>query len=72
MHYIIQILSAILIGTALGAILSPRTSVLLIGSLAAIALGLVAIFTASWIFLAIGVVLFLAVQAMQRASRQAH
>ncbi|MFA5488658.1 MAG: hypothetical protein WC284_05490 [Candidimonas sp.] len=72
MHYIIQILSAILIGIALGAILSPRTSVLLIGSLAAIALGLVAIFTASWIFLAIGVVLFLAAQAMQRASRQAH
>ncbi|WP_442596086.1 hypothetical protein ACSBPU_04830 [Parapusillimonas sp. JC17] len=67
MHYIIQILAAILVGTAIGAILGPRNKVLFVGSAVAIALGLVAIFTASWVMLAIGTAVFLVVQGMQRA-----
>ncbi|NYT79944.1 hypothetical protein H0A70_00290 [Alcaligenaceae bacterium] len=67
MHYIIQILAAILVGTAIGAILGPRNKVLFVGSAVAIALGLVAIFTVSWVVLAIGTAVFLVVQGMQRA-----
>lgn len=66
MHYVIQVLAAILVGTSLGAILGPRNNLLLIGSLVAIALGVFAIVTASWIPLAIGTVVCLATQAMQR------
>jgi len=66
MHYVIQVLAAILIGTAFGAVLGLRNNVLLIGSLAAIALGAVTIFTISWVPLAIGTAIFLVVQGMQR------
>lgn len=66
MQYIIQILSAILVGTAIGAILGPRNKVLFIGSAAGIVLGLVAIFTANWILLAVGAAVFLVAQGMQR------
>lgn len=67
MHYIIQILAAILVGTAIGAILGPRNKVLFVGSAIAVALGLVAIFTVSWVTLVIGTAVFLVVQGMQRA-----
>jgi hypothetical protein len=65
MHYVIQILSAILIGISIGALLGQRTNVLLVGSLIALALGIAAIVTASWIILVIGVAVFLVAQAMQ-------
>jgi len=66
MHYIIQLLAAILIGTAVGAVLSQRTQALLVGSVIAILLGVVALVTASWIPLAVGVAVFLVVQGLQR------
>ncbi|MGB3289238.1 MAG: hypothetical protein WBA83_08195 [Burkholderiaceae bacterium] len=66
MHYIILLLAAILIGTAIGALLGPRNKSLLIGSLAAIVLGGITIATGSWIPLAIGTAIFLIAQAMQR------
>ncbi|RTZ47603.1 hypothetical protein EKL30_00935 [Candidimonas sp. SYP-B2681] len=68
MEYVIQVLSAILVGTAIGAVLGPRSRSLFIGSVAAIALGAVSIFTASWVMLAIGTAIFLAAQSMQRES----
>jgi len=66
MLHIIQILAVILIGTAIGALLSRRNSVLAIGSIVAIALGIATIVTGAWEILAVGVVVFLAVQFMQR------
>jgi hypothetical protein len=66
MDYVIQVLSAILVGTAIGAIIGPRTRSLFIGSVAAIALGTVALVTASWVSLAIGTAIFLAAQSLQR------
>lgn len=66
MHYVIQVLAAILVGVSIGAILGPRNNLLLIGSLIAAALGVYAIFTASWIPLAVGTVVCLATQAVQR------
>lgn len=66
MHYIIQILAAMLVGTALGALLVPRDKVLFIGSLIAIALGIASLVTGTWPPLAIGTAIFLAAQATQR------
>lgn len=66
MHYVIQVLAAILVGTAIGAILGQRNQFLLIASIIAIALGTVSIFTASWIPLAAGTAIFLLGQATQR------
>ncbi len=59
MQYVIQVLGAILIGISIGVILGPRYPTRLIGSLIAIALGVVAIFTSGWIYLAIGAAIFL-------------
>ncbi|HEY9571688.1 MAG TPA: hypothetical protein VIR76_01045 [Pusillimonas sp.] len=69
MHYIILLLAAILVGTAIGALLAPRNKSLFIGSLAAIALGVATFVTGSWISLAIGTAIFLAAQATQRDSK---
>lgn len=66
MHYIYQLLAVILIGTAIGAVLSRRNNVLLFGSLAAIVLGVVTVAAPSWLPLLVGFVVFLLVQAMQR------
>lgn len=66
MHYVIQVLAAILVGTSIGAILGPRNNILVVGSLIAIVLGGVALFTASYVLLAIGTAVFLATQATQR------
>ncbi|NYT63801.1 hypothetical protein H0A66_15895 [Alcaligenaceae bacterium] len=66
MHYIIQILAAILTGTAIGAILGQRNTFLLIGSIIAIALGVYTIATASWVPLVVGTAIFLLAQATQR------
>lgn len=59
MQYVIQVLSAILIGLSIGVILGPRYSVRLIGSVIAIALGLAAIFTTNWVYLAAATAVFL-------------
>ena len=66
MHYIIQLLAAILIGTAIGAVLSQRTKSLLVGSVIAIVLGIVSLVTANWIPLAVGAAVFLVVQGTVR------
>lgn len=66
MHYIYQLLAVILIGTAIGAVLSRRNNTLLFGSLAAIVLGAVTVATPSWMPLVVGVAIFLVVQLMQR------
>lgn len=66
MQYIYQILAAILIGLSVGALLSKRNTTLMVGSLAGIALGAVAMFFPSWLPLAIGAAVFLATQFMQR------
>jgi uncharacterized membrane protein YccC len=66
MQYIIQILCAILIGTAVGAVLGPRNKVLLIGSVGGIVMGFIAMFTANWMILVAGTAMFLVAQGMQR------
>ena len=66
MQYIIQILAAILIGVAFGALLGPRNNLLVISSIIAIALGVATFVTISWVPLAIGTAVFLVVQPMQR------
>lgn len=70
MQHVIQILAAILIGTAFGAMLSRRNQLLTISSLAAIALGILTIVMNSWIPMAIGAAVFLVAQSMQRDSPQ--
>ncbi len=69
MHYIYQILAAILIGVSIGALMGQRNSILLTGAGAAIVLGAVAMFLPSWPPLAIGAAAFIAAQALQRDSR---
>lgn len=64
MQYVIQVLSAILIGVSIGVILGPRYPVRFLGSIAAIVLALIAIFTGAWVALAAGTVVFLAVVAL--------
>ncbi|NYT25668.1 hypothetical protein H0A73_18910 [Alcaligenaceae bacterium] len=64
MQYVIQVLSAILIGLAIGVILGPRYPVRFIGSLIAIALSLIALFTTAWVYLAAGTIVFLVVLAI--------
>jgi predicted membrane protein len=66
MQHVIQILAAILIGTAFGAVLSRRNNLLLVSSLIAIALGIATMFTISWVPLAAGTVIFMIAQSMQR------
>lgn len=66
MGYIIQILGAIMIGTAVGTLFGPRNTVLLIGTLVAIALGIATIITISWLPLLIGAIVFVLAHAMQR------
>lgn len=59
MLYVIQVLSAILIGVAIGSLLGSRHTLRLGGSAIAIALALITIFTGSWVYLAIGTAIFL-------------
>lgn len=71
MQYIIQILAAILIGTSLGTILGPRSNLLFMGCLVAIALGVLTIITPSWLPLVIGTVVFLVVCVVPGSTRSA-
>ena len=66
MLYVIQVLAAILIGTAIGAAINPRNTVLRISSLIAAALGVVAVFMGSGLVLIVATVIFLGVQSLQR------
>ncbi|MBV6273705.1 hypothetical protein KVP09_12410 [Alcaligenaceae bacterium CGII-47] len=66
MEQLYQILAAILIGTAFGAVLSRRNTMLTVSSLVAVALGVLAIIMNSWVPIAIGLVIFLAAQVVQR------
>lgn len=69
MEYIIQLLGAILMGTAIGSALGPRNKALFIGSLVAVALGILTLILASWVPLAIGTAIYLVAQGMQRDNR---
>jgi len=84
MYYVILTLSAILIGLSTATLSgqSPRgkplivgagigNTSLLVGSGFAIALGLITLFTASWLVLAAGVFIFLYTQALQRNKSRA-
>ncbi len=59
MLYVIQVLAAIQIGIAVGVLMGPRHTARFASCIAAIVLSLAAIFTGSWIFLAIGTAVFL-------------
>jgi len=71
MLYIYNVLAAILIGTAIGAVLGQRNSLARITCLVAVVLGAVTFFIDSWIPLAIGTVVFLIGQGMQRNASSA-
>ncbi len=66
MHYVILTLAAALIGISVGALLGQRNKAILIGSVAGIALGIATLFTASWHLLALGTLIYLVAQAVQR------
>ena len=66
MHYVIQIIAAILVGTSIGALLGRRTGSLVAGAGLSVVLGIVGLATASWIPVALGFVALIVAQAMQR------
>lgn len=71
MHYILAILAAILIGTSFGALFSPRKTILFIGYLISIVLGIVTIVNPSWLPLSIGTAVLLLAQTFQRDAEPA-
>lgn len=71
MHYIIQILAVILIGTAVGTLFASRNAILLIGTLIGIALGVTTIVTVTWLPLASGTAVFILAHAAQRDQKPA-
>ncbi len=71
MHYIIQILAVILIGTSIGSILGSRTTLQVAGAVVAIALALATLFMVSWTPLTIGAVVLFLAHATQRDKRAA-
>lgn len=66
MYYVILTLAAILMGTAVGALLGPRNKALFLGSLITVALCIVTFVTGSWVPLAIGAAVSIAVHSVQR------
>jgi len=72
MLYVYNVLAAILIGTAIGAVLGQRNNLARITCLIAVVLGVVSLFVPSWIPLAIGLAVFLIGQGMQRDASSAH
>lgn len=71
MHYIIQLLAVILIGTAAGTLFASRNMILRIGSLVGIALGVTTIVTITWLPLASGTAVFILAHAAQRDKKPA-
>jgi len=65
-YYVILTLAAILMGTAVGALLGPRNKVLFLGSLITIALCIVTFVTGAWLPLAIGAAVSVVMHSMQR------
>jgi hypothetical protein len=65
-YYVILTLAAILMGTAVGALLGPRNKALFLGSLITVALCIVTFVTGSWVPLAIGAAVSIAVHSVQR------
>lgn len=66
MHYIIQILGAILIGISVAALLGTRTTFLFIGSIVAIAFGIALMIVPSWWVLWVGVAFYIVGQLFHR------
>lgn len=71
MYYVINLLAAMLIGTAIGATIGPRNNFIVISSLITIALGIATVVTTSWVPLAIGTAVFIVAQSMKRSSHPA-
>ncbi|MFA5520556.1 MAG: hypothetical protein WCY98_02975 [Castellaniella sp.] len=71
MHFIIQILAVILIGTSIGTLISRRNAALVLGGGAGIAFGVATLLMVQWWPLAVGTAIFLAGHAMQRDHRKA-
>lgn len=71
MHYIYQLLAVILIGISVGALLSRRDMVLMVGSAIAIVLGVVTLIMPAWWSLVVGLIVYLGVQMTQRDTRDA-
>lgn len=71
MIYIYNLLSAILIGLSIGAVVGQRNSAAVVTGLIAIVLGAVTIITNMWIPLAVGTAIFLIGQGMQRDTSRA-
>lgn len=71
MYYVINLLAAMLIGTAIGAALGPRNNFVLFSALVTIALGAATIVFASWVPLAIGTAVLLVAQSMRRSAHPA-
>lgn len=69
MHYIIQILAVILIGTSVGTLFGSRTTVQLIGGIIAIALAIATLIMVSWTPLTAGALVLFFAHAMQRDKR---
>lgn len=71
MIYIYNLLAAILIGLSIGAAIGQRNNAARVTGLIAIVLAVVTIFTNTWLPLAVGVVIFLIGQGLQRDPRPA-
>ncbi|HLU01041.1 MAG TPA: hypothetical protein VKZ70_15015 [Burkholderiaceae bacterium] len=67
MLYVIQVLAAIQIGLAVGVLLGPKHPARLGSSVLAIILALAAIFTGSWIYLAVATALFLLTMGLRHS-----
>lgn len=72
MIYIYNLLSAILIGLSIGAVIGQRNSAALVTGVIAIVLAVITIVTNMWILLAVGLAIFLVGQGMQRGRARAH
>jgi len=70
MDYIVQILSAILIGISVSAIISTRTIFVIIGAIAAIVLAVGTIVSLNWWVLWAGVACFIVGQLLHRDTFQ--
>ncbi len=71
MHFIIQILAVILIGTSIATLISRRNAALLLGGGAGIVLGAATLLLVQWWPLALGTAIFLVGHALQRDHRAA-
>jgi len=66
MHYIIQILAVILIGTSVGTLFGSRNVMQMVGGVAAIALAIATLIMVSWTPLTAGAIVLFIAHALQR------